>query len=69
MEIDVVKVIALLAHSDGGTPDYDVNLAREMSGLGVFCFACTPDRLPELVEAALKGFDLSRFVSEKRDKC
>ncbi|MDR0560091.1 MAG: VWA domain-containing protein [Prevotellaceae bacterium] len=56
-----VKVIALLALSDKGKPDYDVNLAKEIAKLGIACFACTPDRLPELVEAALKGFDLSRF--------
>ena len=56
-----VKVIALLALSDGGKPDYDVNLAKEISKSGIACFACTPDRLPELVEAALKGFDLTRF--------
>ncbi len=66
MHEEGVKVITLLALSDSGKPDYDVNLAKEISKLGVACFACTPDRLPELVEAALKGFDLSRF--EKNSK-
>ena len=61
MHAEGVKVITLLALSDGGTPSYDVSLAKEISKLGIACFACTPDRLPELVEAALKGFDLSRF--------
>jgi uncharacterized protein with von Willebrand factor type A (vWA) domain len=54
MHEDGVKVISLLALSDGGKPDYDVNLAKEISKLGIACFACTPDRLPELVENALR---------------
>jgi len=61
MHEEGVKVIALLALSDSGKPDYDADLARDISKLGIACFACTPDRLPELVKAALKGFDLSTF--------
>jgi hypothetical protein len=61
MREDGVKVITLLALSDRGKPDYDVGLAKEISKLGIACFACTPDRLPELVEAAIKGLDLKRF--------
>jgi hypothetical protein len=61
MHDDGVKVITLLALSDSGKPDYDVSLAKEISKLGVACFACTPDRLPELTEAALKGMDLKKF--------
>jgi len=34
---------------------YDEKLGKEISKLGIACFACTPDRLPELVENALKG--------------
>jgi hypothetical protein len=44
-----VKVITLLALSDAGKPDYDAGLAKEISKLGIACFACTPDRLPELI--------------------
>ena len=61
MHADGVKVITLLALSDRGKPDYDPNLAKEISKLGIACFACTPDRLPELVEGALKGMDLKKF--------
>ncbi|MDR2286390.1 MAG: VWA domain-containing protein [Prevotellaceae bacterium] len=61
MHEDGVKVITLLALSDRGKPDYDVSLASEISKLGIACFACTPDRLPELVEAAIKGLDLKKF--------
>jgi hypothetical protein len=58
---DGVKVITLLALSDRGKPDYDVDLAKEISKLGIACFACTPDRLPQLIGAALKGSDLKKF--------
>jgi uncharacterized protein with von Willebrand factor type A (vWA) domain len=68
MHEEGVKVITLLALSDSGKPDYDVNLAKDISKLGIACFACTPDRLPELVEAALKGFDLSRFAKDKTER-
>jgi hypothetical protein len=56
-----VKVICLLALSDAGAPSYDEALARKLAGLGIPCFACTPQRLPDLVEGALRGADLARF--------
>ena len=61
MKQNGVKVITLLALSDSGKPDYDPKLAADISKLGISCFACSPDRLPELVECAIKGIDLSRF--------
>ncbi|SBV90812.1 VWA domain-containing protein [uncultured Dysgonomonas sp.] len=61
MHEDGVKVITLLALSDTGRPDYDANLGKEISKLGIACFACSPDKLPELVEAALRGMDLTKF--------
>lgn len=61
MKENGVTVITLLALSDGGKPDYDVELGKEIAKLGVACFACTPDRLPDLIAAALKGQDLTRF--------
>jgi hypothetical protein len=57
-----VKVLALLALSDSGQPIYNVALAREIRQLGIVCFACSPDRLPELTEAAISGRDLANFV-------
>lgn len=56
-----VTVLVLLALTDSGKPDYDKDLGREISKLGVACFACTPDRLPELVAAAIQKQDLKRF--------
>jgi hypothetical protein len=66
-----VKVISLLALSDKGTPAYDDEQARKIAALGIPCFACTPDHLPELLEGALKGQDLmalSRTLSSKSKK-
>jgi len=56
-----VKVLVLLALSDRGKPSYDEQLGKKVSALGIPCFACAPERLPELVESALKGQDLTRF--------
>lgn len=63
-----VKVLVLLALSDRGTPSYDEQLGKKVSNIGIPCFACAPERLPELVEAALKGRDLTRFASGKKEK-
>ncbi|MDR2679195.1 MAG: VWA domain-containing protein [Tannerella sp.] len=61
MREEGVVVIVLSALSDTGKPDYDVNLAKEIAKSGIACFACTPDRLPDLVAAAIKGSDLTAF--------
>jgi hypothetical protein len=59
-----VKAICLLALSDSGAPSYDEGLARKLASLGIPCFACTPARLPDLVEGALRGADLSRLATQ-----
>jgi hypothetical protein len=63
-----VKAICLLALSDSGAPSYDEALARKLASLGIPCFACTPARLPDLVEAALRGSDLSRLATQATAK-
>lgn len=63
-----VKVMILLALSDRGKPDYDEKLGKEISKLGIPCFACTPDRLPELVEAALKNHNLKKFETSSNQQ-
>ncbi len=68
MHDDGVKVIVLLALSDSGKPDYDEKLGKDISKLDIPCFACTPDKLPELVEAALKGDDLKKFESNAKQQ-
>lgn len=57
-----VSVMCLLALSDGGIPSYDAELAKRLVSLGIPCFGCTPDRLPELVAGALQGRDLQELA-------
>ena len=57
-----VRVMCLLALNDGGVPCYDDALARKLSALGIPCFACTPQRLPELLEGALRGANLQALA-------
>lgn len=59
-----VKVVALLALADNGTPCYDENVARKLSKGGIPAFACTPALLPEFLEGALKGHDLTALASK-----
>jgi hypothetical protein len=61
-----VKAICLLALSDAGAPSYDENLARRLAALGIPCFACTPAKLPDLVEGALRGADLTKLATETK---
>ncbi len=56
-----VTVISLLAIADGGKPYYSASMAQKIARLGIPCFACTPERLPELLTAALKGYELNNF--------
>lgn len=63
-----VRVICLLALSDGGAPSFDDRLARRLAALGIPCFACTPQRLPELLEGALRGHDLQGLAARMSTK-
>ena len=59
-----VTVIVLLAIADGGKAYYDETTAQRIANLGIPCCACPPDRLPELLERALKRQDLSGFAKK-----
>lgn len=59
-----VQFIVLLALNDNGAPFYDKSHAAFLAGLGVPVFACTPDRFPDLMAAALNRQDLSLWVSQ-----
>lgn len=65
-----VTLVCLLALSGGGKPYYDAQMAQRVSGLGIPCFACNPELLPQLLERAFRGQDLSSFQKEfeKRKK-
>ena len=49
-----VNVIVLLAISDSGKPSYDSTLAEKVAAMDIPCFACPPEKLPDMLEAALK---------------
>ena len=61
-----VRVIVLLAIADGGAPYYDEHNAKHIASLGIPCFACSPERLPELLETALKGGEMRQFEGDAR---
>ena len=55
-----VSVIVLLAIADGGKPYYDPQTAERIAALGIPCFACAPEKLPELLKRALTGSEISQ---------
>ena len=50
-----VTVVVLLAIADGGKPYYDAQTAQRVAAMDIPCFACAPEKLPELLERALTG--------------
>jgi Mg-chelatase subunit ChlD len=60
-----VRLIVLLALSDDGAPAYDHALAAEVAALGAPVFACTPDRFPDMLAAALEGRDVGAWAADE----
>jgi hypothetical protein len=60
-----VSVIVLLALSDKGAPAFDHALAGRLAALGAPAFACTPDRFPSLMAAAIEKRDIARWAAEQ----
>lgn len=60
-----VQVIVLLALNDEGAPSYDHTNAQFFSDLGVPVFACTPDKFPDLMAAALGKQDLAQWAAKE----
>lgn len=60
-----VQVIVLLALNDEGAPSYDHGNAQYLSSLGVPVFACTPDKFPDLMAAALSKQDISQWAARE----
>jgi Mg-chelatase subunit ChlD len=48
-----VQLIALLALSDEGKPWHDAQNAARFAAMGIPAFACTPNRFPDIMAAAL----------------
>ncbi|GAB3463748.1 VWA domain-containing protein [Streptomonospora sediminis] len=60
-----VQVVVLLALSDEGSPSYSRENAAALAALGVPAFACTPDRFPDLMSAAIQGRSLQAWVEQE----
>ncbi|OQP58406.1 VWA domain-containing protein [Niastella populi] len=60
-----VQVVVLLALNDEGAPFYDHNNAQFLSNLGIPVFACTPDKFPDLMAAALSKQDIGLWAAKE----
>ncbi|MDI3321032.1 VWA domain-containing protein [Pinibacter soli] len=60
-----VQLIVLLALNDDGAPAYDHNNAQFLSNLGVPVFACTPDKFPDMMAAALSKQDVMQWAAKE----
>jgi uncharacterized protein with von Willebrand factor type A (vWA) domain len=58
-----VQFITLLALNDDGAPCYDHDNTHFMASLGIPAFACTPDRFPDLMAAAINRQDLKQWAA------
>ena len=59
-----VQLIVLPALNDDGAPSYDKNHAEFLANIGVPTFACTPDKFPDLMAAALSKQYIGMCVSQ-----
>lgn len=59
-----VQLIVLPALNDDGAPSYDKNHAEFLANICVPTFACTPDKFPDLMAAALSKQDIGMWVSQ-----
>lgn len=57
--------VCLLALSDEGTPAYDHDLAHKLGRRGIPAFACTPERFPEMIAAAIQKRDIRAWAADK----
>ncbi len=60
-----VNVICLLALDDRGAPSYDKNNAKQFNEIGIPVFACTPDKFPDLMAAAINHQNISDWVGDQ----
>jgi len=60
-----VQLIVLLALNDDGAPSYDQRNAQFLADLGVPVFACTPDKFPDLMAAALSKHDIGLWAAKE----
>ena len=54
-------LIVLLALNDEGKPVYDKHNAAILASMDIPVFACTPDKFPEVMAAAINRQDILSF--------
>ena len=59
-----IQFICLLALDDEGIPAYDKTMAEKLSALQIPVFGCSPDIFPELMAAAIRKKDISKFLTK-----
>jgi len=59
-----VRLVCLLALNDEGAPFFDKENAAFLASRGVPSFACTPDRFPDVMAAALQDGDVTTWKDE-----
>jgi Mg-chelatase subunit ChlD len=59
-----VQFIVLLALSDDGRPMYDRSVAAKLAAMDIPSFACTPDKFPDLMAAAIQKEDMNSWVGK-----
>lgn len=62
-----VQLVALLALSDQGAPVYDKANAQALAAMDVPAFACTPDKFPELMAAAIQRRSMEAFAASMKE--
>lgn len=60
-----VNLICLLALDDQGSPSYDRENAKKFNELGIPVFACTPDKFPDLMSAAIRKIDVKTWAGSE----
>lgn len=58
-----VQVITLLALNDEGAPTYDHRVAAEFAQMDIPAFACSPDKFPDLMAAAIQKQDIGQWAA------
>ena len=59
-----VQFIVLLALSDEGAPIYDHSVAAKLASMDIPSFACTPDKFPDLMAAAIQKENIHNWMAK-----
>jgi Mg-chelatase subunit ChlD len=62
-----VQLIVLLALSDEGSPMFDRSIASKLAVMDIPSFACTPDKFPSLMAAAIQKESMSLWIGKNQN--